>query len=591
MVRKGGVNMQHVLLRRHAAACLWSVAMSATSLVAAADLRFDPALAKAPPAVAQASIELLSRPVAAGNAVLRVRFVDKRAKSPVVVQGGGGPTLLRDDGMSPDEKAGDGLYAAIVNVNAEAVTRERQRRLSLAPKVRETPVFRMRELLGWEPFRPTDNVRLVPGVPSLIDRFRGIALTVDASRELLVRDTSVVNEPGRTYDACTGAGTPMGAWTFGKLMTEIANTPATGIDAADLVEHWLDEWMTDQAINGWTVPNRSVGVTRVLDAWPRLPGGKLDLAQAPFRLLAIVNRLDLRSNAFYGSGDAGEGRLVFGLLNCSPAPQFPEVQQFTVIFEYGIPRTGCLEVRDWAQQWHALGSLAIGSAAYNAALQAITDQFTLRNLNPSRLPNRSAINQVRTNEFALATMPADTFWQLREGKLIKTGWLDHGTVAQTPDRTFRLTTTLRDFVNDNTPAILAGTHQVPLEYPAAGHPFRAGFIEPGAGFAWDAAGIADLEARHRFSLATCNGCHTAETATAFLHIEPRASGSASQLSDFLTGANMPKTDPVSHVPRTFHDLLDRAQKLDLTANMSCFKTFDFPLEEIFFEPLPPAFAH
>lgn len=41
---------------------------------------------------------------------------------------------------------------------------------------------------------------------------------------------------------------------------------------------------------------------------------QLDLAQSPFRLLAIVNRVDLRENSIYGGGDAGEGRLVFGAI-------------------------------------------------------------------------------------------------------------------------------------------------------------------------------------------------------------------------------------------------------------------------------------
>ena len=52
---------------------------------------------------------------------------------------------------------------------------------------------------------------------------------------------------------------------------------------------------------------------------------------------------------------------------------------------------------------------------------------------------------------------------------------------------------------------------------------------------------------------------------------------------FLTGAGMPVNDPVSGMPHTFHDLLDRQEKLDLAANMSCKVHVDFPLEELFFE--------
>ena len=42
------------------------------------------------------------------------------------------------------------------------------------------------------------------------------------------------------------------------------------------------------------------------------------------RLLAIVNRLDLRKNAAYG-GEAGEARFVFGVIdrnNCQSCPPF-----------------------------------------------------------------------------------------------------------------------------------------------------------------------------------------------------------------------------------------------------------------------------
>lgn len=575
--------------------------VGATAAVFAADLAFDPAVAASPPAPRNATVELLTQPVAAGNAVLRVQFDTRRGQAPLVIPGANGPTLLRDDGVAPDDKAGDGRHAAIVRINIEAFTQEQRRRIGLAGKVKTVPMFELRELRGFVPFRPSPIDRLQPGIPNLIDDFRGVPVKVDAARELLIRDPLVVEDPARTYDVCSGTGTPMGAWTFGRLMTEIANEPVTGIHPSDFVAHWLDEWMTDQTINGLLVPKRDVGLQAVLDAWPKLPDGRLDLAMAPFRLLAIVNRQDLRGNLAYGgSGDAGEARLVFGLLHCTDAPgdHFPngQAQPTTVIFEYGIAKSSCPDVRSWAQQWTALGDLALGSPAYNAALQAITDQFTLRDANPSRLPNRSAINQVRTNDSVFSIFVSDSFWELRESRLLrkgaKQGLLENLTVAQTPDRSFQFTATLRDYINANSLQILAGTHVVPFSFPlVGGAPFRAGHHEPGAGEPWNANGIVDLEARHRFSLATCNGCHVGERVAEFLHIFPRNAGTSSQLSDFLTGANMPKADPVSGVNRSFNDLLERQMKLDATANMTCLKALDFPLEELFFRPLPSGFPH
>lgn len=569
---------------------VWALGLVLAAPVAAAGP------SNAPPPAAAVSIELLKTPVEAGNSVLRVRFADGRRGKTLTIDAGRGPVSLRDDGAAPDEKALDGEYSAHVQMNVSAFAREQARRNDLARKVDAVPVFGLRELLRYQPFRPPKNLQLAPGVRVPIDGFLGVPITVDAARELLVRHPLVVDDPLRTYHPCLGVGTPLAAWTFGRLATEIANQPVTGIHPADLVQHWFEQWKSPLTINGFNVPARAIGAQRLLDAWPRTKDGRLDLVRAPFRLLAIVNRQDLRENSVYGGGAAGEARLVFGGVDCSGGVGglFPEAQQFTVIFEYGVPRSGCPQLRDWAQQWHALGTLALGSAAYNAALQAITDQFTLRDANPLRPPNRSAINQVRTNEIALADPPVDIFWQLRESKLrprgLSAGLLEHVTIAQTPDRSLGSTPTLRDYINAEAPSILAGQHEVPLKYPA-GSSFRGGHIDQGAGFGWSAAGILDMQARHLFSLATCSGCHTIETGTHFVHIEPRSFGAQSDLSDFLTGAGMPKTDPFTGVPRTFHELLDRQMKLDATANMLCLKAGDFAPEELFFRPLAKMFVH
>jgi hypothetical protein len=199
----------------------------ATSSVWAADIAFDPAAAKSPPLPRNATVELLSQPTAGGNAILRVQFDTRRGKAPLVIQGAAGPTLLRDDGVAPDDKAGDGRHAAVVRINLGAFTLEQRRRIALARQVKTVPVFDLRELRGLVPFQPSPVERLKPGIPNLLDDFRGVPLEVDWPRELLIRDPLVVEDPARTYNVCDGTGTPMGAWTFGRLMTEIANEPAT----------------------------------------------------------------------------------------------------------------------------------------------------------------------------------------------------------------------------------------------------------------------------------------------------------------------------------------------------------------------------
>ena len=104
--------------------------------------------------------------------------------------------------------------------------------------------------------------------------------TVKPRRELEIRDVSVVDDPIRTG--------PGGAWTFGKLMENMAPTPA---DAPAMVEAMLSSFLSQQTVNSFTLPPRS-GVQQVLDSM-RGPDGKLDLSRQAFRLLAIVNRIDL----------------------------------------------------------------------------------------------------------------------------------------------------------------------------------------------------------------------------------------------------------------------------------------------------------
>ena len=122
----------------------------------------------------------------------------------------------------------------------------------------------------------------------------------------------------------------------------------------------------------------------------------------PFRLLAIVNRIDLAKTSAYGGAQPGETRLVFGLLDVTGCPTHntSPTRQMTVIFEYGDPLNSCQPLKIARMNGSHFSSLAIGSPAYNAALQNLTDDVTLANSAPSK-PNRSAINRVRTNEIAL----------------------------------------------------------------------------------------------------------------------------------------------------------------------------------------------
>jgi len=367
---------------------------------------------------------------------------------------------------------------------------------------------------------------------------------VTTRKELMIRDISVVDDPIRTTFDAPASDSRRGVWTFKHLVEQLAPTPA---DAPDVVETLLETLTTPQTVNGFTIEARP-GLQRIiLDPWPRVDG-KLDLARAPLRLLAIVNRIDLRN---LEQGHAGEGRFVFGFLSPDGFPL-----EATLIMEYHQPAATEPQVSALASQWHALGALPVPSEEYNAALQAITDGFTRRGAGPG-LPNGSALSQLRTNEIAFGDGAP---WQLREFNLNAAGQLVPATIKLTPDRpTFDNTDTLAAWVNANEPAILVEQHQVPLSFQGA--PFLTGSVFNDL-FTWRSTAITNPEARHKFALNTCNGCHSAEeTGTFFLQVAGRFPGEEAPLSGFLTGITI--GDPVTGEPRTFKDLSRRNADLKL----------------------------
>jgi len=361
----------------------------------------------------------------------------------------------------------------------------------------------------------------------------GATCGVDAKRELMITDLGVVEDAIRTTNG--------GVWTFRHLMEAMAPSAA---QAPALAESVFDTWLADQTVGGFTASARTGVQSLVLDPWPRIDG-QLDLDRAPLRLLAIVNRLDLRD---LSQGKAGEGRFVFGVLDSNGSPT-----SFTVILEYRLPATTEAEVLAWATRWHDLGELPLGSAAFNQALEAVTERFASRNAEPGRV-NGSALSQLRTNEIAL-NFP----WELRELTLSPTtGLFRQDSVKLTPDNSLMGSAALASFINQNEAAILTQTHDVPSTFEGA--PFLGAAVRNNIDF-WDAPGIDNPEARHLFSLNTCNGCHGREAGVNdFLQIHPRSAGSETQLSGFLTGTVV--SDPVvSGQQRSFNDLQRRADDL------------------------------
>jgi hypothetical protein len=105
----------------------------------------------------------------------------------------------------------------------------------------------------------------------------------------------------------------------------------------------------------------------------------------------------------------------------------------------------------------------------------------------------------------------------------------------------------------------------------------AAALTPSSTF-WNDQNIRNPEARHLFSLGTCNGCHARETFPddaklgQFTHIRPRMSGEEATMSPFLTGRNDngdgyfladPAGNQDAHglITRPFRELSNRAHDL------------------------------
>jgi hypothetical protein len=377
---------------------------------------------------------------------------------------------------------------------------------------------------------------------------------ISAARELMITNVSVVDDPVRTGFDPRSSDPRNGVWTFKHLVENMARTPA---DAAAMVEEVLSSFSTPRTINGFTVAARPGLQSQILAKWPRTATGALDLARAPVRLLAIVNRVDLRDLA---RGDAGEGRFVFSFNLESPPPPPPPAPpapspappappapppEATIIFEYKLPAAHERDVARWADAFHALGRLPFGER-YNAALQEITERFVHRGARPG-YPNGSAIAAVRTNEIPFGD---NNLWELREFYLSRrSGRLEPAALAQTPDLGFNDSATLASYINANQAQIIAETHTVPDRFQW--QPFKAGAVFNDLD-TWFTPGV-DPEARHHFAINTCNGCHAArETHTGFLHLAPRAPGAESRRSRWLTGAFV--DDPETGEERAFDEL-------------------------------------
>lgn len=310
------------------------------------------------------------------------------------------------------------------------------------------------------------------------------APVVDPSKTLLLRDLEVVENV---------RAQPGGVWSFSWLTSQATR------DNPDWKNAFLNEWAKTQASNGQPLtPRRSHDL---LKYWPDNREGK-----DPFRLLAIVFRLDLRTP----EKPAGEGRFVFGL----QTDVMESGVDLTLILEYPLPvgtKPGERSLRDWASDIYELESLA--GEEKLAHLEKLTRAF-------SEAPTQLSL---RTNDFFLSLE-----WEMRNFQL-KDRQFQLALLPQTPSDSFLQgdSKELIEWVERNSETVLKGTHELPQSW--LGGATRVS----DDGFKWLTKSGLPENLRAAFSMRTCNGCHAAETGTRFQHVFNRKAGQIARISDFL----------------------------------------------------------
>ena len=353
------------------------------------------------------------------------------------------------------------------------------------------------------------------------------AVQIDRWKELLVINRSVLSDRRAKNDV---DGAP---WSFRTRLEELAGTAA---EAPALAEAWLSEWKTLTSVgeDGATVTPRPSVDEVILQPWRQSSSAvttysestPLSLAQAPFRLVAIANRLDLREREAGCQGAAGELRFVYTAVDATTRLAIP----FSIIVE--IPYPASRSPRDWAARWHDVATHPFG-AEYNDALAALTSEITSKAV-------RSSV-RVRSNEVALGAklgLP----WELREFGLDTA----HGParllevpLLATPRVDLQRSPSLDSWAEDNASKVLAGTFVLPSGFQAGTAPMATSF------FRWQSSTLPE-ELRHALSLGTCNGCHGGERPADLLKFQHLAPGDT-------TAGYYTTTNGETQVSRFLHD--------------------------------------
>ena len=459
-----------------------------------------------PPIVTNVWVQQLPvKTINGNNMLVQIQYQELEPMPAVLsVYVGQSSITLYDNGTNGDITAGDSIYSAYVTENIPTFQNDINSRITAmnsqssllsfqgymatqlsGPLTASSTAFNSSAFNNFQPVSlsptligPVGTGVISPCTPNIIKQ-----------NSLFITDLSVVEDPARTFNVVSGTGNPSGVWTFSTMISNMANFSMTGIHPKDLMHSWFMNYVNPVVVNGQTISERrqiinlfiapwflKIGIVPNLSSvtasnwdslWNIAPESAL-LKTAPFKLMAIVNRLDLRGNSGYAGSfnNAGETRFIFtlidpnkgdsagtrGLGNNGLITGMPPLQVgnefgganlidwkgMNVIFEYGNTEKNLCDLVKFANEWVNLSTMTLGSATYNTALEAITRTVIDANAAPGKI-NGSAINRVRTNERIFDTAsPIDiptwelSDWEFRQFELQKTGLFAQVTLTNTP---------------------------------------------------------------------------------------------------------------------------------------------------------------
>lgn len=428
------------------------------------------------------------------------------------------------------------------------------------------------------------------------------SLTAFERNSIMLTSTAVVNDRVRTQDPCfpVAGSTASKKWTMGYLLLHAASSSQSALAASNFVDEWMYTWSNDQVINGEIIkPNainneNSVG-QKVNMAWFHNSEGTgyyYAMDYAPFRLLAIVPRFDLRKRRRNGEGLGGELRFVFGPVENRDDSACSMFEESSVILEYAVDLPTENDVVAWAKDWMTLSQIDMyrDPVNYLGKLEQLTERVVhagkgagYKGLDGQYRPNSSELIRIRTNE----KRDGDPVWHLREWVINSTTkFPEPAPVKQSPVVAYKYVSisepgdaAVGGWANDRISAVLNDTYSVPNTFPNSSKRMLGGqdvidLVDLGiwkSGF--KSATADERKMRHLFAKNTCAGCHFDETgAQTQLHIGTREQQSEANLSGFLTGITA--KDPVDGTLRYFHEIADRAT--DLT-NLGSGNTVPMPV--------------